>query len=261
MFDDALDVAFLCDVIVRRTGYLGSDSSWMSLPQMQALLPHELRDPRSSRNTPAEHASTVAAEAWMEDPALWDFVRDGGDISCSGDTVIPRAQQVHEAVAEDSSSESELDVFEMMSTLFDRRAEIEELQDPGDLHFKWGVRGDKNTREQKGQAYDNYRAYAATIDADTFCVLYDFSKSASFSINRYDEEHCIILCKAWKARMEAWFEVWVSSGMNPEYRFRTDDIAQFVEAPEVGHLRATAAKCVKRIDTIRRLTPKGCTRG
>ena len=128
LFDGATAVHFMTDVRKQRNGLLGCDSDWISLADMQALLP----DGVGAQAVAPAHEDAgpcVEADVWMEDSYMWEYLKSGGEITCGsvrskGES--PKTAKGH-FFDSDSGCDSSDSYFEKspLEALYDKRAELE----------------------------------------------------------------------------------------------------------------------------------------
>jgi hypothetical protein len=228
MFTGVIDVHFACDVYKRRSGYLTTDSDWKTVAALMLLLPATAGRPRAKKDEPEDVGPVVEAEPWMEDPAFWEFVKSGGAASKGeapgiGGRKRPLADLESDAESDRSSGDSSLDELVELDALYERRAELDREADGREDAFTWCIRGGRWTKLHTSMACDSYRAQARGKSARAFCLLFKMRKSSSYHINKYTEEQCMDLCKAWCARMNWLYEMWSAQGCDLNFKFHSVD--------------------------------------
>ena len=77
----------------------------------------------------------------------------------------------------------------------------------------------------------------------------------TFSFNKFSEEHCQALCKAWTHRVSFVYGIWVDIGALSAFVFHRYDRVRFAPLPEMQSLVADAAPAfaerMERINSIR----------
>ena len=122
--------------------------------------------------------------------------------------------------------------------------------------FSWCLSGGAWTAEHVGVAYDSYRAYARGGEPERFCQVHRIPKSSTFSVARYAEDSCFMLCQLWISRMRFLYQAWVASGLETRLHFTPDFLAGYVVPADVAMLFSDAAGPSKaRAESIRHLVP------
>ena len=263
-FSGIAGVDFITDVRKMPNGLLGTDSDWLSMADLQVMLPDGVghAEPMAACEE-GPLLPVVEDEPWMSDPYMWEYLRADGDTTCGRvyalekDRKAPGSASASSEAFSCSSEDSDLDDVAAMEELYDKRALLEGDHGLPTGEFTWELRGGKWTLRHKGSAYDCYRAKARTAEARRFCALYGFNMSASYKLSQYDEDVCVVLVKAWVARMEHWYSVWVSAGRDGTYRFRRSNENGWVESEDVAATYASGdARVRERVQQIRSLAPR-----
>ena len=76
----------------------------------------------------------------------------------------------------------------------------------------------------------------ASPDAKTYCNLFKFQKSASYTISLCGEEDCIVMRNAWVRQMRWRFSVWLAQGRDHRHMFKRSDVRGCEEAGDFAVL-------------------------
>lgn len=245
----------LTDAFRRESGYVETDSEWTSLIALRKLLGGPAEPIQDGEK---EDRAKVQAEPWMEDPAMWEYVREGQDISPCTLGIDKACAMAGGDYDESDSDDSVLDRLEKHDELAEvREGLLGEHDGEESDFFTWDVRGGTWLMLHKGKAYDSYRAEARKRVALDWCTHYRLKQSFTCAALLYGDEGCIILCKMWTARMKYSFSLWRSRGGDLSYRFTEADLQGFVEDPELEARKASAnADTRRRMELICRMRPR-----
>ena len=204
-----------------------ADGDWVALEDLASQPMADEKEAPLAASKSAEQAKVLkGAEPWMHHAALWDFMRDYKDIAeqvAAGDVGDIDRHGGQSSSSEDGSDDG-LDVF---GALADKRAELDRHGLVEEDPFLWGVRGGQWTADRHGVAFDSFRANARSGLPSRFCECQGIPKSATFSISKYEDENCILLCKLWVFRMRFLYNLWRASGSEGAVDFSKEDFTGF----------------------------------
>lgn len=250
------DMRLLLDTVCGHDGRVYADGAWVNIAQMMEWMPLPAARRASRESGPREKVSEKQedglVEPWMRHPALWHFVRDH---ALAGDTTLPEMHASEKIVDPESDSVSSDDDFDVWSALADRRAEmVSDVNMPQDFFFN--LRGGSWTHERHGVAFDSYRAQARSGLPARFCEVHRLGKTATFSIGRFGESACDLLCRLWCDRMSFLYSVWCAASSDARSEFTSEVLATYREPPEAEEVRRRGnAAAVERADQVLRLAP------
>ena len=249
VLDNADEVGFYCDVLMRSHGYFGTDSDWVGINTLALTLPFPANGERQTQAEEAGQHDIVDLEAWMEDPDAWDIMCGGDDPM--PEMPIPERGSDNESEEENGEGENEEATGDedgdiAMESLWDRRAELIREHDPNEDAFTWDLRGGDWTLAEFGVPYDYFRARARTPVAKLFCDTYGIRKTISFKISVYDEETCINLCKMWLHRVSHFFYIWAAHGFRDSFTFTNFHVAAYATPQEYEDLLLGANRDLRR---------------
>ena len=230
--DDAT-IHFLLEAHMRKSGYFETSSDYITLADSRAHLncPGDLLE-----HNEGDNKCKVEAEPWMEDPAMWDIVRDGVVMfpTVAKPPMKPAGQDDPASDSEDSDVDSTLDALEALDAVAAKREELLGEHDGAeDDAFVWDIRGGAWTMGHCGLSHDSFRASARTLGAKEWCTYYQLRHSMTCSIRRYTEVWCIELCNLWVSRMQFFYGLWKANGSDWGFRYTDPKIDTFVEDPQV----------------------------
>jgi hypothetical protein len=252
-------IHILQDVVVRAgRRYLFGDGDFVPMELMQTWLLAPTG--QAAADEEPRRKPKPVSEPWMEDPMMWDVVRDAGKKLAKGPEAFSDQEEEKEndeADGHEEIDESLEDEVAALDALWDRRAELASDQVADTGAFTYTLRGGTWTHAHRGVAYDSFRALAANGQPQRFCANFGLAKTATFSIAKFGEEHCQALCKAWAHRMHFLYAVWVESGALPTFRFCEADFRCFVRLLDVQRLAGEASVAFRdRLESINGLRPR-----
>ena len=171
----------------------------------------------------------------MQHLAMWEFVLD--NMNPKQHALAKKGVMADGVKSSSSSSSSDDDneKFDAAKALADRMFELKAYEGIGPEPFFWVLRGGAWTW-RRGVAYDNYREQARGGLASEFCRLHALPLSATFSIARYGEEHCLFLLRFWIYRMTFLYSVWYGQGSNEALRFTPAMVVEYRVSAELDAL-------------------------
>ena len=113
----------------------------------------------------------------------------------------------------------------------------EAVDGPGD--FLVELLGGTWTKTHRGVDYDAFRGFARGRDAAQFCEMWSLQKSFRCSVLTTTGHFAHMICTAWCARMQFFYNKFVAEGDGVEYNDAT--LSAFVEAPDVARAYEVAA--------------------
>ena len=190
-----------------------ADGDWTDLGDLRLTLPGP--PPREAATKEKKGAKDEDDEAlWARvsaDDALWACIKE----NCSKDVIAACGDMLDDVDASSEHSDVDLGVFdEALVSLEERREELV-LAAEGALDespFKYVLRGGRWTAAHHGVCYDCFMTQPASADVRAWCLTVGLRPTASFSIARYEEHPCIVLCEAWISRMAWLHALWHSEG-------------------------------------------------
>ena len=201
----------------------------------------------------------VEVEAWMADPIMWEHIAGGGDGGAIEGAAHNRGFSGFSLKDPDFESDSEdesMDEMASMEALWAKRHELAGAAEH-EIGFDYTVRGGKWTAKHVGVLYDSYRAEARTPGAKNFCKLYNIPKSATFSVKKYKEDWCVILCKLWTSRMSHVYGIFTTHESIEKYKFeRADSDAYVLPINLLEGGGAMTREVRARVRQVRDLAPK-----
>lgn len=239
-----------------RGRFLCGDGRFVSLESLRSLLPGGGTCKEKEQDTGA----SVAFEPWMEEPALWDFVRDGvGEEQTQVSKRARRSKSVGDALTQVAGASGEIgeDCDAFLDDLIAAREEFGATGGASPEPFAYVLRGGRWTKQAKGVAFDSFRALTAGSAAKQFCMLFRMSRSATYSIRAYGEDSCVALCNLWIHKMTYFFRLWEGAGCSDKYAFDEQDLRAYVAPSEAGALRSGAEdSLIRRLEAIEALRPR-----
>ena len=247
-------ISILQDAVFRRNRRLGCDGRFVSMAEVQQWLPPP--SAAAAAQPSRVHPKQPASEPWMQDPLMWEFIRDAGKAKNKIHLKQPRHEEENSA-DEDEAPNLSLDEEIGALELWDRRAELDREEGIHDGSFSYTLRGGGWTKAHLGVAFDSLPAFTAAGRPRLFCAKFSLGQTSIFSISKYGEDLCISLCKAWVHRMCFLYRLWVDDGASSEYRFREEDLVRFAPVPEVQVLAHGASAAFReRLNVVNTIRPR-----
>ena len=234
LFGQAKAVHVLLSVVHGAGVMVYANSDWVALCDLEAEHADDAM-PLDDAPRRSEKAKVLkAAEPWMHHAALWEFVRSQADFENTIDSGgCDESGSDERQAAPSDSSDDDLDVF---GALADKRAELDARGTFEEDSFVVTVRGGQWTADHLGVAFDSYRGMARRGAPSEFCLSHGIPQSATFSIHKYHEDNCILLCKLWVSRMRFLYSLWRGSGVEGPLDFSTQDLTGFAVPGELEPL-------------------------
>ena len=243
------DLAILEHVANLPAHRVGSDSDWVPFDVFMAR--HPLVTRRAARQANGEAAPRPSAAIIAENPWLQDILGNAWDgvaapTSHGGASLFERDE-----VAEGAEEFDDRDVW---AALTEARAMLLD-EDMSVERFSYTLRGGAWTHAHTGMPYDSFRSFGATVDGRQFLEQHRLPQSATFSVARYGEFACGVLCRFWCARMAFLMGLAIDRKGHPDV-FSDDALRTFIEPIDFADLAETAGgHLLHRINALRAIRP------
>jgi hypothetical protein len=248
-------ISILQDAVFRRNRRLSCDGRFLAMAEVQQWLPppSAAAGAQPSRAPPKQPAS----EPWMQDPLMWEFIRDSAKAKNTNHQKQPRHEEDQGSDQDEAPNLTLDEEIAALVELWDRRAELDREEGIHDGSFSYTLRGGSWTKAHLGVAFDSFRGFTAAGRPRVFCAKFGLGQTSTFSISKYGEDLCISLCKAWVHRMFFLYRLWLDDGASSEYRFREEDLARFAPVPEVQVLALDASVAFReRLNGVNSMRPR-----
>jgi hypothetical protein len=242
-FSPTWQVWFLPSSICLGEGTIVADGSWLTLEDVQAILPLVLEPLGVDDDERAVEPPPLVEPTWLEHPWLLEYVeakiKNAGDGGDEDDDARSRDHADIESVDADA-------VFEALEA---RRAHWAAEDAADGSNFHWTLLGGRWTMAHLGVEFDAFKG-SARAHAEPWVVEHRLAKSARFGISVFGELDAKTLAVAWCHRMEYMFQRTQDASIAEEQRFI---MTFYVEPPDVQPMYVKSEVLRKRVEHLRRL--------
>ena len=248
------DAAFACmkDLVAVGGGRFVADGDWVPLEEVLSMFGAKAAAEEPAEEVVAMPAPLAEDSCFDKHPWLLDYLDANPWLPSSGlagGASVAARKDIAWAEVSDS------DAADIFNVLMAKRAEWadEAVDGPGD--FLVELLGGTWTKTHLGVDYDAFRGFARGRDAAQFCEMWSLQKSFRCSVLTTTGHFAHMVCTAWCARMQFFYNKFVAEGDGVEYSDAT--LSAFVEAPDVARAYEVAAggPVRERIAKLRAMRP------
>lgn len=195
---DGSEVSVLQDVVFVSSKKLCSGSEWERFEDFAT------KYPVSRQHTASDKAPLTVLRpkrsVLAENPWLVDILGCGMPGGGGGKHVSDVSGEGYQTVDNVTSEFNPEEVFERLASALE--ALVPDAHPGSASHFSRSLRGGCWARKHKGVDYGSCRAWATTGSAKRFLRDHGLPLSATFSLARFGEQHCVVFCKYWCEKMK-----------------------------------------------------------
>lgn len=259
VLDAPCTVEVMTDVVCLLGGLWGSDNDWQGLSDIEHVLSEQMPSVASTSALEEQPDVEVVPEAWMNYPAMWEFIRESKEKPTNKRIRHKTACTTPVGLASVSvlPLPGEVSVTESLSK---RSGWSDDGDQAWPAYFFWRLRGGRWTDLHKGIAFDCYAAYVrqGTVASDFIAACPSLKPSVSFSIRAYGDVNALLLARSWIHRMFFLFSAWLESCIDSTPQESSNvQLGAYEEPEELTSVALTATRpLLARIRQIRGLSPR-----
>ena len=225
-----------------------------NLPPLPPRAAHARQSKPADKMSPTSQQALVAKHPWLQHH-FEAGAKQPPKKKASQEELEPAAsQEESDSDADDTPGVQEdarvEDVFEEL------RLKREQWHLQGDVQrveFRVSLLGGAWQQRVRGKAYDAFRGQALKGEAEDWCILHSFQKTARFEVATHGETTAAVLAEAWCHRMQYFFSLHKEAG-GAKYVYSANDLANYEEPQAMQDLFPTlSGKSLQRASQNRAL--------
>ena len=228
-----------------------------NLPPLPPRAAHARQSKPADKMSPTSQQSLVAKHPWLQHH-FEAGAKQPPKKKASQEELEPAASQEESdsdaddtpGVQEDARVENVFEELRLKREQWHLQGDVQRVE------FKVSLLGGVWQQRVRGKAYDAFRGQALKGEAEDWCILHSFQKTARFEVATHGETAAAVLAEAWCHRMQYFFSLHKEAG-GAKYVYSANDLANYEEPQAMQDLFPTlSGKSLQRASQIRALEPR-----